>query len=46
MTLTTTKPKVFLNDKIAKKILKNEKLGKQFSARIISDLIGADYEEV
>ena len=44
--ISTIEPKVFLNDKIAKKILKNEKLGKMFSARIISDLIGADYEEV
>ena len=44
--MINTKQKVFLNDKIAKKILKNQKLGKMFSARIISDLIGADYEEV
>ena len=44
--ISTIEPKVFLNDKIAKKIFKNEKLGKKFSARIISDLIGADYEEV
>ena len=36
----------FLNEKIAKKLLKNEKLGKQFSARIISDTLGADYDEV
>ena len=36
----------FLNEKIAKKLLKNEKFGKQFSARIISDTLGADYEEV
>ena len=44
--ITTKEKDVFLNDKIVKKILKNEKLGKMFSARIISDLIGADYEEV
>lgn len=44
--LTISKPNLFLNDKIAKKILKNEKFGKQFSARIISNVIGADYEEV
>ena len=44
--ISTIEPKVFLNDKIAKKIFKNEKLGKKISARIISDLIGADYEEV
>ena len=36
----------FFNEKIAKKILKNEKLGKQFSARIISDTLGVDYDEI
>ena len=36
----------FFNEKIAKKLLKNEKLGKQFSARIISDTLGMDYQEV
>ena len=37
---------VFLNDVIAKKIFKNEVLGKKLSARVISDVIGADYEDV
>ena len=36
----------FFNEKIAKKILKNKKLGKQFSARIISDTLGVDYDEI
>ena len=44
--IITKEKDVFLNDKIVKKILKNKKLGKMFSARIISDLIDADYEEV
>ena len=38
--------KVFLNEKIAKKLFKNEKYGKILSARVISDVIGADYNEV
>ena len=38
--------KVFLNDKIAKKLFKNEKYGKMLSARVISDYLDADYEEV
>jgi len=37
---------VLLNEKIAKKLFKNEKYGKQLSAKVISDVIGADYEEV
>ena len=36
----------FFNEKVAKKIFKNEKLGKQFSARIISDTLGVDYDEI
>ena len=38
--------KVFLNEQVAKKLFKNEKYGKALSARVISDVIGADYEEV
>ena len=38
--------KVFLNEKIAKKLFKNEKYGKILSAKVISDYLGADYEEV
>ena len=41
----TTRP-VFLNEKIAKKLFKNEKYGKMLSAKVISDVIGADYQEV
>jgi len=37
---------LLLNEKIAKKLFKNEKYGKQLSAKVISDVIGADYEEV
>ena len=38
--------RVFLNEKIAKKLFKNEKYGKVLSAKVISDVIGASYEEV
>ncbi len=38
--------KVFLNEKVAKKLFKNEKYGKMLSARVISDYLGADYDEV
>lgn len=37
---------VFLNDKVAKKLFKNENCGKEFSARVISDVIGLDYDYV
>lgn len=37
---------VFLNEKIAKKLFKSEKYGKILSARVISDILEADYEEV
>ena len=37
---------VFMNEMIAKKLFKNEKYGKILSAKVISDVIGADYEEV
>ena len=42
----STKPLVFLNDKVAKKILKNEKYGKIFSAKIISSALDLDYQKV
>ena len=38
--------KIFLNEKVAKKLLKNKKYGKILSAKIISEVIGADYNEV
>ena len=38
--------KVLLNEKVAKKLFKNEKYGKMLSARLISDVLDADYEEV
>ena len=38
--------KVFLNEKVAKKLFKNEKYRKILSAKVISDVIGADYNEV
>ena len=41
-----TSDKIFMNDNIAKKLFKNEKYGKKLSARVISDVIGADYEDV
>ena len=44
--MNTTKELVFLNEKIAKKLFKNEKYGKMLSAKVISDVIDADYEEV
>ena len=37
---------VLLNEKIAKKLFKNEKYGKELSARLISDFLEADYKEV
>ena len=44
--ITSVKEKYFLNEKIAKKLFKNEKLGKCLSARLISDILDADYNEV
>ena len=41
-----TKDKVFLNEKYAKKLFKNEKYGKVLSAKVISNIIGADFQEV
>ena len=43
---TTPKKKYFLNDRIAKKIFKDDVLGKKLCARIISDLLELDYHEV
>ena len=37
----TRQEKYFLNEKIAKKLFKNKKLGKCLSARVISDILGA-----
>ena len=45
MIFTSTKP-VLLNEKIIKKIFKNEKLGKQLSARLISEVMDMDFDEV
>ena len=44
--ITSIKEKYFLNEKIAKKLFKNKKLGKCLSARLISDILDADYNEV
>ena len=38
--------KVVLNEKVFKKTFKNKKLGKEYSARVISDYLGADYKDV
>ena len=38
--------RVFLNEKIAKKLFKNPKYGKILSAKVISDIIGASFEDV
>ena len=38
--------KVFLNEKVAKKLFKNEKYGKILSAKVISDILDTDYETV
>ena len=38
--------KVFLNEKVAKKLFKNDKEGRILSAMVISEIIGADYNEV
>lgn len=46
MIITEIEKPVYLNDAIAKKIFKNKVLGKKLSARVISDVIGADYEDV
>ena len=35
--------KVFLNEKVAKRLFKNEKFGKILSARVISDILDEDY---
>ena len=35
---------VFLNEKVAKKLFKNEKYGKVLSAKVISDIMDVDYE--
>ena len=37
---------VFLNEKVAKKLFKNEKYGKALSSRVISDLLDMPYEYV
>ena len=37
---------VFLNEKVAKKLFKSEVYGKILSAKVISDLLEADYNEV
>ena len=44
--MIVTKDDVLLNEKVAKKLIKNSKCGKEFCARVISDVIGADYDEV
>ena len=43
---TSVRPLVFMNEKVAKKIFKNEKYGKIFSAKIISSALDLDYQEV
>jgi predicted transposase/invertase (TIGR01784 family) len=44
--MITSKESVFLNEKIAKKLFKNEKYGKILSAKVISDVLDLSYEEV
>ena len=46
ISLKTKTPKYFLNEKISKKLFKNESIGKSLASRVISEVIGADYEEV
>ena len=46
ISLKTKKEKYFLNEKISKKLFKNERIGKSLASRVISEVIGADYEEV
>ena len=46
MIITEIEKPVYLNDAIAKEIFKNKVLGKKLSARVISDVSGADYEDV
>ena len=41
-----TKPIYFLNDKIARKIMKDDIFGKMLCAKILSDLLEIDYQEV
>ena len=45
-TFSSITRKVLLNDDIAKKIFKNEKYGKELTARIISDLLNLNYQEI
>ena len=40
------KRNVFLNEKVAKKLFKNEKYGKILSAKVISDILDEDYDLV
>ena len=46
MTKTNTATKELLNDRIAKKLFKNEKIGKAFSSRIISKALNLPYDKV
>ena len=38
--------KKFLNDKVAKKILKDDVYGKKICSRVLADLLELDYDEV
>ena len=40
------KKTVYLNEKIAKKLIKNEKYGKALSARVISEILEEDYNTI
>ena len=41
-----SKKNVFLNEKVAKKLFKNERVGKILSAKVISDILDEDYNTI
>ena len=44
--ITKTKEKYFLKEVVSKKLLKNESIGKQLSAILVSDVLGLDFDTV
>ena len=37
---------VLMNDKVAKKIFKNSKVSKELTARIVSEILNINYEDI
>ena len=44
--LETKQPKYFLKENISRKLFKNEVIGKKLASRVISEVIGIDYNDV